>query len=167
MKALIDKFYAENYDLLVGAARKRIQLARSVVEPESVVSSSYIYLISKSDNITEDEIPRMAMGFICMELSWYSSKTNREENIRFEEFDPLMVGEYNHIDNEILKIDIEDFRNTLDRYEKIVFECYYERGLTKKRELAEHFMIDQTSAFFLIKNLKDKFIEYAESKKRI
>jgi DNA-directed RNA polymerase specialized sigma subunit len=167
MKVLIDRFYAENYDLLVGAAKKRIQMSKSVVEPQSVVSSSYMYLISKSNNITEEEIPKMAMGFICMELSWYSSKTNREENVKYEEFDPLMIGDYNHIDNEILKMDIEDFRSSLDRLEKIVFDCYYYKGLTKKKELAEHFNIDVTSAWFLIRDLKDKFKKYAKTEERL
>lgn len=166
MKALIDKFYAENYDLLINASRKRISQKGSIIDPESVVSSSYLYLISRKDNITEQEIPRMAMGFICMELSLYNSATNRQ-HFRYDDLDPLIVETYNQIDSEILKIDIEDFRNRLDRYERIVFDCYYEKGLTKKKELAEHFKIDETSAWFLIKNLKDKYIEYAKTEKRI
>lgn len=166
MKALIDKFYSENYDLLVNASRKRIHQKGSVISPESVVSSSYLYLVSRKDSITEEEIPKMAMGFICMELSLYNSATNRQQ-FKYDDLDTLIVETYNQIDSEILKIDIDDFRSGLDRYERIVFDCYYEKGLTKKKELAEHFKIDETSAWFLIKNLKDKFKNYAKTEKRL
>ena len=68
MKVKIDKFYSENYGTLVLAAKRRITQLKKNIEPESLVSSSYLYVVGKVDTITEDEIPRLAFGFILLEL---------------------------------------------------------------------------------------------------
>ncbi len=55
MRNTIDKFYTDNYNLLVSAAKRRITQLKKSIEPESLVSSSYLYLVGKSDTIQEDE----------------------------------------------------------------------------------------------------------------
>lgn len=66
-------------------------------------------------------------------------------------------------DNLLLTIDIEGFYKTLDRFEKNVWTAFYTKGKTKKKELADHFKIDPTSAWYLIKDLKDKYKNYVST----
>ena len=81
MRNTIDKFYTDNYNLLVSAAKRRITQLKKSIEPESLVSSSYLYLVGKVDTITEEEIERLAFGFIYFELMRYNSQTNLKERI--------------------------------------------------------------------------------------
>jgi len=160
MKQIIDRYYTENYSLLCNAARKRIKEINIQLEPESVVSASYQYVYSRIGSITEDEVPKLAMGFICFELSMYNSQTRLKAKIHANDIE---YEDSNYSDGSLLMIDIEAFEQSLDRLDRIVWKVYYHKGLTKKRELAAHFRIDETSAFNLIKNLKIKYLQYAKS----
>jgi Mn-dependent DtxR family transcriptional regulator len=55
----------------------------------------------------------------------------------------------------------------LDRVDAILWEVYYNKGITTKRDLAEHFNIDPSSALIYINELKAKFRNYVEDKERI
>jgi hypothetical protein len=160
MRNEIDKFYTDNYTLLVSAAKRRITQLKKSIEPESLVSSSYLYLVGKVDTIQEDEIERLAFGFIYFELMRYNSQTNLKERVN-------SVDSNNQSNRLVLKIDISDFEKTLDRVDAILWEVYYNKGITTKRDLAEHFNIDPSSALIYINELKAKFRNYVEDKRRI
>jgi len=101
MRNVIDKFYTDNYNLLVSAAKRRITQLKKSIEPESLVSSSYLYLVGKADTIQEDEIERLAFGFIYFELMRYNSQTNLKERVNSVdlEFD---ISDLNNQSNNLL-----------------------------------------------------------------
>jgi hypothetical protein len=167
MKVKIDKFYSENYGTLVLAAKRRITQLKKNIEPESLVSSSYLYLVGKSDTIQEDEIERLAFGFIYFELMRYNSQTNLKERVNSVDLEFDISDLNNQSNNLLLKIDVSDFEKTLDRVDAILWEVYYNKGITTKRDLAEHFNIDPSSALIYINELKSKFKKYVEDKERI
>lgn len=164
MKSVIDRFYTDNYNLLVSAAKRRIKQLKKNIEPESLVSSSYLYVIGKSETITEDEIPRLAFGFILLELIRTNSQTNLKERLNPVDLDFDISDVNNQSDNLLLKIDVGDFVNTLNRMDQIIFEVYFNKGITTKRDLAEHFNIDPSSALIYINEIKTKFKRYVEDK---
>jgi hypothetical protein len=167
MRSLIDKFYTDNYGLLVSAAKRRITQLKKSIEPESLVSSSYLYLVNKADTITEEEIERLAFGFIYFELMRYNSQTNLKERINSVDLEFDISDLNNQSDNLLLKIDVSDFENTLDRVDAILWNVYYNKGITTKRDLADHFNIDPSSALIYINELKQKFRNYVEDKREL
>jgi hypothetical protein len=46
-----------------------------------------------------------------------------------------------------------------DRIKKIIFEAYYDKGHSTQTALAKYFDINSTSAFFLIKEIKQNIKE--------
>ena len=55
---------------------------------------------------------------------------------------------------------VEIYRNSLDdRIKKIIFEAYYDKGHSTQTALAKYFNINSTSAFFLIKEIKQNIKE--------
>jgi hypothetical protein len=167
MKVKIDKFYSDNYNMLVLAAKRRITQLKKNIEPESLVSSSYIYVVGKCDTITEDEIPRLAFGFILLELIRTNSQTNLKERINPVDLDFDISDTNNQSDNLLLKIDVSDFANTLNRVDQIIFEVYFNKGKRTKRDLGEHFNIDPSSALIYINDIKEKFKKYVKDKEPI
>jgi hypothetical protein len=167
MKAIIDKFYSENYNTLVLAAKRRITQLKKNIEPESLVSSSYLYVIGKSETIMEDEIPRLAFGFILLELIRNKSQTNLKERINPVDLDFDISDANNQSEQILLKIDIGDFVKSLDRMDQIIFEVYFNKGKRTKRDLADHFNIDPSSALIYINEIKTKFKNYVKDKEPI
>lgn len=167
MRSIIDKFYTDNYGLLVSAAKRRIMQLKKSIEPESLVSSSYLYLVGKADTITEEEIERLAFGFIYFELMRYNSQTNLKERVNSVDLEFEISDGNNQSDQLILKIDVSDFVKTLDRVDAILWDVWYDKGKTTKRDLADHFNIDPSSALIYINELKAKFRKYVEDKSTI
>jgi DNA-directed RNA polymerase specialized sigma24 family protein len=164
LKPSIDKFFTESYDLLLNAAKKRISDGKVDCDAVTVVSNSYLYLCKKADAIEEEEIAKLAMGYICFELSRYNSQTrikNKSISSDIEVEDRLIFPDYE------TRIDIESFTKTLDKIERKLWLLVYEKGLTKQRELASHLGIDSTSAWIYLRTLKTKFKEYVEDKERV
>ena len=167
MRNIIDKFYTDNYTLLVSAAKRRITQLKKSIEPESLVSSSYLYLMGKVDTITEEEIERLAFGFIYFELMRYNSQTNLKERVNSVDLEFEISDGNNQSDQLLLKIDVSDFVKTLDRVDAILWDVYFTKGITTKRDLADHFNIDPSSALIYINELKQKFRNYVEDKRPI
>ena len=165
MKVVIDKFYTENYDLLVLCAKRRIAQLKRSVEPESLVSSSYLYLVNKKD-LKEEDIEKLAFGFIYFELIRSMSQTNLKERVTAINTD-FDIVDSNQSEQLLLKIDIADFVKSLDRLDKIIWKVYFELGKMTKRELAAHFNIDPSSALIYINAIKTKLKHYVEDKEKL
>jgi hypothetical protein len=123
--------------------------------------------VGKADTIQEDEIERLAFGFIYFELMRYNSQTNLKERVNSVDLEFDISDLNNQSNNLLLKIDVSDFEKTLDRVDAILWEVYYNKGITTKRDLAEHFNIDPSSALIYINELKQKFRKYVEDKNTI
>lgn len=168
MKALIDRFYSENYDFLIEVSKKKISYFGRNIEPETLVSASYIYLIGRKDLKTEQEIPVWAINYINTELSFYNSQTLRKESVTIGDEKAPDITYSQDIEHTTDKnIFIEGFVNTLDRYEQIIWEVYYDRGKRSAGDLSKHFNIDRTSAWKYKNEILEKLIEYAKTKERI
>jgi hypothetical protein len=172
MKALIDQWYTDNYKQLREVTTAWIVRYGRNLDAESIIANSYLYVISRMDEMTEEDVPKWVYQHINVELRMPKSVTNNylnKHNIdKMDINEAFFVQTYEDlIDCVDVNYMIDDFKTTLDRYDQIIWDVYTKKGLTKKREMAEHFKIDETSAFFLIKNLKTKFKEYVNTEERI
>ncbi len=168
MKALIDKFYSENYDFLIEVSAKKISYFGRKVEPETLVSNSYLYLIGRKDLKTEQDIPIWAINYINTELSFYNSQTLRKESVSVGDEKAPDVPYTQSIEETIdTELTMQGFINTLDRYEQIIWGAYYNKGMRSSGDLSDHFKIDRTSAWKYKKIILNKLIEYAKTEKGI
>ena len=97
----------------------------------------------------------------------YNSQTNLKERVNSVDLEFEISDMNNQSDQLLLKIDVTDFVKTLDRVDAILWEVWYDKGITTKRDLADHFNIDPSSALIYINELKEKFRNYVEDKERI
>jgi len=168
MKVSIDKFYSENYDFLIEVSKKKISYFSRNIEPETLVANSYLYLIGRNDLKTDQDIPIWAINYINTELSFYNSQTLRKESVTIgDEKAPdvsYSQGIEESIDN---SMSMNDFKNTLDRYEQIIWTAYYDKGLRSAGDLSKHFKIDRTSAWKYKTIILQKLIDYAKTEERI
>jgi hypothetical protein len=165
MKREIDKYFSDNYSQLVEVTTAYINRLGKGIDAESVVADAYLYISTKK-GITQPEIGRLTVGFIYRELYLFNSKTNRQGLLYSSDDLPNDIIS-NQTDKIILFIDIQDFEKTLDRLERNVWEAFYHKGLTTKRELGDHFKIDPTSAWKYVNTIKQKLKEYVKSEERI
>lgn len=167
MKAQIDKFFTDNYKKLVEIASARINRYSRIVEAETVVSNAYVYVLNKSEQLTESDIPIWVTAYINLEISMPKSVTNQrakkmssgheciDEHDCFEKTDI-----YSQID---IKNTFQSFRTTLDRVDQIILDVYLEKGMDTKRSMADHFKIDSSSALIYINKIKKKLRDYVNT----
>lgn len=167
MKAAIDKWFNDNYVMLIGVTRAKCKYFGRDICPEVLVHNAYLYLIERKNDFTETEFPAWAMNYINTELSFYNSKTLRSEAVKVsDEKAPDIIQEID-IESEIDERDfLNSFLNTLDRYEQNIWVMYL-KGIDTSGKIAEHLMIDRTSAYFLKKNIETKFRKYVQTEKGI
>lgn len=166
MKKIIDSWFNENYDKLINISKKKISYFGRNIDPHTVVSNAYLYIIDHKDLKTEDEIPCWVVNYINTELAFYNSKTIRSESVTVSDEKAPDVPSTEDITGKIDYDDfINEFVNTLDRYEQIVWGVYHNKGIDTSGKLAEHFNMDRTSAWMLKKNIETKFKEYVDTKK--
>jgi len=166
MKVQIDKFFSDHYEELLLITRVQIMRTQRNIDAESLIAESYLYLSNKKE-LLEHEIRPLAVGFICLELSRSNSRTNYKTIFKGEEFTDKHDRQVDQNDSLLLTIDIDSFYKTLDRFEKNIWTAFYTKGKTKKRELAEHFKIDETSAWIIINDLKNKYKKYVNTERTI
>lgn len=172
MKALIDKWFTDNYSNVMEITKAWVYKYGRTVEPDVVVSNCYEYLLRRSDDMIESDIPKWAFSYINTELSYSKSVTNYASdklNRRHEDIEELydLAANERFTDEIEFKSLISDFRTTLNRVDQIIWDVYVNKGITTKRELAEHFKIDDTSAWLYMNEIKKKFKDYVKTEKGI
>lgn len=167
MKDLIDKFFTDNYKKLSEIAAARINRYSRSVEPETVISNAYVYILSKSDQLNESDIPIWVTAYINLEISMPKSVTNQRSKKMCSGHD--CIEDHNIFENTDIyeQIDIkntfEAFRTTLDRVDQIILDVYLEKGMDTKRSMADHFKIDSSSALIYINKIKKKLRDYVNT----
>lgn len=167
MKRLIDTFFSENYDKLIAITQSKITYFKRNIDPQTLVANAYIYIIEKQPE-REQDIPMWVVNYINTELCFYNSKTLRKEQVnvgsdKAPDIQSTETMESNCLDS----IDMDRFVNKLDRYEQIVWDVYFKRGIASSGDLAEHFMISRTSAWQLKTDLINKYKNHVTTKEGI
>jgi hypothetical protein len=167
MKVQIDKFFAENYDKLIAISQSKITYFKRNIDPQTLVANSYLYVIERNPK-TAEEIPMWAVNYINTELCFYNSKTLRKECINVGSEKSPDIPSRQTMESDILdKVYMDAFINKLDRYEQIVWDVYYQRGLISSGELADHFKISRVAAWQLKTSIINKYIDYVTTKEGI
>ena len=162
MKQHIDKFVESNYDKLLGIAKKKISFYKRDVCPYQMVSESYLY-VCKNPPEDRNLIPHYMVNWMNLELKFPKSNTNRKNvlDVCVELFDVTNEDKVKSIEDTIdFSMCLESFKKDLDRVDQIIWEVMTEKGLTRFRELSEHFGIPEGTINVYRMRIKKKFREH-------
>lgn len=154
------------------------------LETHLVVNEAYLHLIKNLENIeTEKDLQKLVVNFIVKNIGWTNSQINKME--RLNKHDELIID--NDDENEIIdntyieldqKLEIERWytekkcllamyrQQQTDRVKQIIYDCYFEKGITKGISMAKHLGINKNAGCQLVKQMKADIRAFAENYKQ-
>ena len=172
MKRMLDQYIQKNYTEVLKYTKHFIQRLKipSSIEADAVINNAYLHCVKlEMDEVTEDKAKSYLLNTIKYELIWtQGSRTKKDDIYRSHEYLGDSLDDSSDIEHKVnleesynfKKAMVEIYRNSLDdRIKKIIFEAYYDKGHSTQTALAKYFDINSTSAFFLIKEIKQNIKE--------
>lgn len=172
MKESLDKYITDNYNEVLRYTKHFLDILSipSSVDAEAVISNAYLHCVELNvEDITINKAKSYLLNTIKCELLWtQGSKTKKQDIYTSQEHLMDIVEDLSDLEHKIIlenkynhkKGLIEIYRKQQkDRIKRIVFEAYYDKGHSTQTALAKYFDINNTSAYFLIKEIKEKINE--------
>lgn len=172
-KQQVDAYFVLKYSQLEATTKKIVIKYNRTLEPSNVISSAYLYIISKETEIIhfsetfsksiEHTIYSFTLQYINKALIWQNSKINDEENkfinrtinIDCEDQDESAYQKITTYQHNIYTDDfIESFYKSLKKVDAICFQAFYFEGVDNAKELSVKFDISISSAYTSINRLK-------------
>lgn len=158
MKAQIDKYVSENYEELLEIVKRKLNYFKSTVCPHSLIAEAYLYVVENNPK-NANNIPAFIVHYINIELKYPNSNTNRREILRSMEIVDYL-DDSSEDSNLNWDMFIDGFVKKLDRVDQIVWRVMVDDGLTKVRELSEHFNIPESTIYLYRVRILNKFKEH-------
>lgn len=168
MKEHLDRYLSHNYLEVLKYTRHFLDVLNipTSIDADAVINNAYLHCAGlNTQDMTEDKAKSYLLNTIKCDLIWtQGSKTKKQDLYRSQEYTMDVIDDPTDLEH---KIEIEDrynFKKALveiyrteqkDRIKKIVFEAYYDKGHSTQTALAKYFNINSTSAYFLIKEIKE------------
>lgn len=169
MKALLDSYITKNYKEVEKYTYYFIHRLNLNLDADVIINEAYIQCVKGlTDNLLEHEIKSRMLNLIKKEIFW-SRESSKE----------LITSLENHYLDEVIDTDLDDKINIEERYniqmeacshyrknqrdqvKKIVFETYFDKGITSCRKMGKHFGISTMSAHGYIKEMKEEIKQIA------
>jgi hypothetical protein len=172
MKLILDQYISRNYDEVLKYTKhflKRLNIPSSI-EADAVINNAYLHCVKVNiPDMTQDKAKSYLLNTIKYELIWtQGSKSKRDDIYRSQEYlgdcldDPSEIEHKLEIEerHNFKKAMVEIYRSSLDdRIKRLIFEAYYDKGHSTQTALAKYFNINITSAYFLIREIKQNIKE--------
>ena len=164
MKKVLDNYINKNYAEIRAYTSYFLSKMGLFIDADTVINNSYIYVHTMNDSITDENlIKSYLLNTIKYQILWSTSKSHKDDRIT-----AIENNTQDRIDNDELEDKIQEnmtysFQKGLleiyrlsikDNVQKIVFEAYIDKGYITSRAMATYFGITHTSAYYLIKELK-------------
>jgi len=177
-KKQIDDFYILNIDMLEKIAAGISYKNNKGINPSAAISESFIYVMNIKNKIKPTDLQKVVINYIKQEVgAWSNSQLNLKEGKK--RLDTYYVPDkaddtYESIDDKIkLEIWYSDRKSILFMYRKqetnkikqIIFDCYFNKGLTKGLDMAKHLKINKDYASKYIRELKMDVKNFYEQNK--
>jgi hypothetical protein len=172
-KQQVDDYFVLKYSQLEATTKKIVIKYNRTLEPSNVISSAYLYIISKETEIIhfsetfsksiEHTIYSFTLQYINKALIWQNSKINDEENkfinrtinIDCDDQNEATYQKITSYEHNIYTDDfIESFYKSLKKVDAICFQAFYFEGVDNAKELSVKFDISISSAYTSINRLK-------------
>jgi hypothetical protein len=164
MKKLLDNYISKAYPEVRAYTAYFLSKMGLFIDADTVINNSYLHVLTINDNTTdEDKIKSYLLNTIKYQILWSTSKSHKDDRVT-----AVVNNLFDKLDDDdlIMKIKedkkyafqkgiIEIYRSEIkDQVQRIVFEAYIDKGYITSRALATYFGITHTSAYYLIKELK-------------
>lgn len=161
MKRALDQYISSNYAEVRAYTAYFLSKMGSYIDADTVINNSYLHVVKIDGD--PDKVKGYLLNTIKYQVLWSTSKSHRDDRIT-----AIEDKSRDRIDDDDLvhklredraysfnKGLIEIYRKEIvDKVELIVFQAYIDKGYTTSRAMAIYFGITHTSAYYLIKELK-------------
>ena len=164
MKEALDRYISTHYSEVRAYTSYFLSKMGLYIDADTVISNSYMYVLKINDNTTdENKLKAYMLNTIKYQILWNTSKSHRDDRVTaIEDNSPDRIDD-DELNEKIRENNkhsyykglIEIYRLSItDQVQRIVFEAFIDKGYTTSRSLAIYFGITHTSAYYLIKELK-------------
>ena len=175
MKLILDQYINHHYDEVLKYTKHFLKVLNipNSIDADAVINNSYLHCIKVHiPDMTQDKAKSYLLNTIKFELIWtQGSRTKLDYIYKSQEHQGDDIDDTTDLEHKIRlenehnfkKAMVEIYRNNLDdRIKRIIFEAYYDKGHSTQTALAQYFDINSTSAYFLIREIKQniKQIQY-------
>jgi hypothetical protein len=172
MKELIDLFYKKKYKTLYEYAIKYMNVKGRKYDASVLVSESYLFVSEYNFtkmNITEGDIEGLAKVFIKNQIRWETTPVNLKNCIKDNEDIEVvdLTNDYIIYDSEFITNIVNEFIETLNRYDRGIFNIYYTKNMTKWKDISSYLNISRASSFTILREAKlieSNLRDYVKSK---
>ena len=147
------------------------------LSPDEVISEAYLYCDSHPHLFsTIDQFQRCLISQLTMSIKWDNSRVNKQSRCN-DLFDGQTIQDEEDTTESDLEIKIElerwyqDRQSQLAEYraqepektKRIVFDCYFKKGVTTGAGLGRHLGIPINKACGLVKQLKNDIVQFTDN----
>jgi hypothetical protein len=164
MKASLDRYITRHYAELFRYARFFCSKYNPKLNPDVVINNAYLHCTSIQNPGPDPDVKGLMMNSIKRQVMWQNLDTNRQERLLSSEIaiPDLMVDDTDLIDKVNIEKEYHGWKSCVDIYRdsltdnvKItVAKAYFDDGYTTARSMAKYFNIPNTSAHYLIAEIK-------------
>jgi hypothetical protein len=164
MKASLDRYITKHYAELFRYARFFCSKYNGKLNPDVVINNAYLHVVSIQNPGPDPDVKGLMMNSIKRQVMWQNLDTNRQERLLSSEIaiPDLMVDDTDLIDKVNIEKEYHGWKSCVDIYRdsltdnvKItVAKAYFDDGYTTARSMAKYFDIPNTSAHYLIAEIK-------------
>lgn len=153
----LNHLFSKNYDNLTDYGIKAIKHFRRKLDTTWVLSECYLYLV---DNINllvdESDIQSFSKNWIKTNLRWKTTPIVRSSQINNNSDDILFFYSTTDTpDSSDILTKIEDFRDSLNTYDRRLFNIWWDLDLRKGKDIAKYLDISISGAYNIIKECKE------------
>lgn len=180
IKKTLDAYITANYDevrnytnYMLTRLRVHKKLDLIMLRADTVINNAYLHVITIDDpDATENKVKSYLLNTIKMQIWWPTSVSHKQDAVfsvemvqKDEPDDTEIVDKLKHEALINLRMGcIKTYLNEITNpVEKRIAEAYFTYRCYTSREMAEYFDIPRTSAYYMIKAMKQKIkeIEYS------
>jgi hypothetical protein len=165
MSPILDNYIAAHYKEIRKYTNYFLVRMKATISADAVINNSFIYLCNIDIEVNDiGKVKAYLLNTIKMQILWSTSLTNRQERVTAtDSAAPAAMDAdtdlYDKIRDDMQYQNnmavIETYRGRItDRIKLIVFQCYFDKGYSTARAMAEYFRIPVTSAHYWIQEIK-------------
>lgn len=180
IKKTLDSYITTNYKEVrhyTNYMLKRLMLSKKLnyinLKADTIINNAYLHVATMKDHeADENQVKSYLLNTIKMQIWWPTSVSRKQDEMHSQEYIPKDVtdnGEIEHLikHEELIALRMACVAIYLDEItnpiEKSIAEAYFKHKKQTSRAMAEFFDIPRTSAYYMIKALKQRIkeIEYS------
>lgn len=180
IKKTLDAYISANYDEvraytnhMLTRLRLHKKMELIMVKSDTIINNAYLHVATMPDHeADENKVKSYLLNTIKMQVWWPTSVSRKQDELYSQEFIPKDEPNDTEIEHKVKHEELINLRKAciatyLDKLvspvDKRIAEAYFEHKRQTSREMAEYFDIPRTSAYYMIKAMKQKIkeIEYS------